>query len=104
MSQNNQATVEKTSELLPAPVISYPDSSPALGESTHTFIRPFQSIKHLLSGKPSRRPNRIRPLDDKSDPSDLTTAETYPMQERAALAAGWDDPDLDSYEIRDTPR
>ena len=98
MDQNNPATVETPSDLL---LVDAPHVADA---ATRTCVRSFADSRHLLSGKPLRRPNRTRPLDADEPSSGLTTAETYLIQERAALAVGWDDPELDAYGNIDAPQ
>lgn len=103
MSQANQSTVERPveqpSELLLAPIVSADQEQPVI----RSGVVPFALVSHLLKGKPLRRPNRSRPvLPEKVEAdvtaADVTAADTYAIQESAARAAGWDDPDLDIYD------
>ena len=96
MNHSNRSTIEIPGVLLPA-LRSVNRDRPTISNVTiESISSPIRSVVHLLSGKPLRRPNRRRPLAA-SDEVTPEIRETYPHQERAALAAGWDDPELDIY-------
>jgi hypothetical protein len=103
MNQNSQMMVQEGPSELLSPLPNKELINVAAAE-THTCVRPFQETRPLLTGSTLRRPNRTRPLEVDKPPSGFTTAETYPMQERAALTAGWDDPELDAYDAGDAPQ
>ena len=96
MNNSNQSTMELPGPLLPALRKVSQSVRNASDFTIETVATPFRSIEHLLSGKPLRRPNRRSPMSTRHDDR-LEIRETYPHQERAALEAGWDDPELDIY-------
>lgn len=62
-----QATVTVNDVPVPATVSAkwLPAPGVAVYETTGTSNPPFEQIKHLLSDRPLRRPNRTKPLDSK---------------------------------------
>jgi hypothetical protein len=55
-------TVEIASESITIPVSSQMAPPEGVTPSASSLVMDFDRIKHLLSGKPLRRPNRSRPL------------------------------------------
>lgn len=46
------------------------DTAPSI-ETNRTSMAPFSKMKHLLSDRPLRRPNRTRPIEDIENEIDL---------------------------------
>jgi hypothetical protein len=74
------------------------------GMTTGSSVAPPEVFLPLLSGRPLRRKNRSRPIDQGAEGEGFRLPETYPAQERAAGAAGWDDPELNEYDEYDEHR
>jgi hypothetical protein len=58
----SQTTVEIPAESYKLPVHAQSPVASGVSLTTVTMVAGYDKVKHLLSGKPLRRPNRRRPL------------------------------------------
>lgn len=62
MTRDNQAIIEAPGEtcILAQPTVP---EQVVTANIAHSVALPFEKVKHLLSDRPLRRPNRNKPLD-----------------------------------------
>lgn len=59
---DSQATIEIPAQNYMIPIKSQSPFGPGMTLTTGTLVAGFEEAKHMLSGKPLRRPNRRKPL------------------------------------------
>ncbi|MCI0460157.1 MAG: hypothetical protein L0Z62_24660 [Gemmataceae bacterium] len=85
VEQQNTKTVPGVAVHI-GPRVEHPESLPRASATVSSGMQPFDSVKHLLSPKPLRRPRRSRPSEDLDELRAAEAARNFKLPDQDIMA------------------